>query len=331
MVSRPGPSERTAAEAAAWLARLESTGRTEATEAGLRAWLDADASHRGAFEKAMDLWAILPGAAAPRDGRDIGAEPLPDNRGMTRGRARSLALALSFLIVALVSGWWFTGQPTGYATAVGEQKVATLEDGTRIALNTDTHLSVRYEERARNVVMEDGEAMFEVARNPARPFVVKAGNKSVTAIGTSFIVRKTGNAVTVTLISGKVRVDTYSSPVGARPVQSTLLAPGERFAAAVDAAAMVTPVSSEAATAWRRGQVMFNDTPLSAAVAELNRYGGPQVDIADPRLGALTVSGVFATNDTAEFADAVAALHGLNVDRDAGRVSLERQGAAPRE
>ena len=143
--------------------------------------------------------------------------------------------------------------------------------------------------------------------------------------------RRTPDAVTVTLISGKVRVDTYSSPVGARPVQSTLLAPGERFAAAVDAAAMVTPVSSEAATAWRRGQVMFNDTPLSAAVAELNRYGGPQVDIADPRLGALTVSGVFATNDTAEFADAVAALHGLNVDRDAGRVSLERQGAAPRE
>nr|WP_245198813.1 FecR family protein [Sphingopyxis italica] len=324
MVSGQSPSERTAAEAAAWLARLESTGRTEATEAGLRAWLDADASHRGAFEKAMDLWAILPGAAALRDGGESAADPLPVFRNRIGARARSLALVASFLIVALVSGWWLMQQPTGYATAIGEQKVATLEDGTRIALNTDTHLSVRYEEAARKIVMDDGEAMFEVARNPARPFVVTAGNKSVTAIGTSFIVRKAGNAVTVTLISGKVRVDTYSSPAAARPVQSTMLTPGERFAAAADTAAMVTPVSSEAATAWRRGQVMFNDTPLSAAIAELNRYGGPQVDIADPRLGALTVSGVFATNDTAEFADAVAALHGLNVDRDAGRIRLGR-------
>lgn len=321
MVSGQSPSERTAAEAAAWLARLESTGRTEATEAGLRAWLDADASHRGAFEKAMDLWAILPGAAALRDGGEGAAGPLP--RFRSRVGARSLALAASFLIVAMVSGWWLM-QPTGYATAIGEQKVATLEDGTRIALNTDTHLSVRYEAAARNIVMDDGEAMFEVARNPERPFVVTAGNKSITAIGTSFIVRKAGNAVTVTLISGKVRVDTYASPAAARPVQSTMLTPGERFAAAADAAAMVTPVSSEAATAWRRGQVVFNDTPLSAAIAELNRYGGPQIDIADPRLGALTVSGVFATNDTAEFADAVAALHGLDVGRDAGRIRLGR-------
>ena len=322
MVSGQSPSERTAAEAAAWLARLESTGRTEATEAGLRAWLDADASHRGAFEKAMDLWAILPGAAALRDGGESGADPLPRVRG--RIGARSLALVASLLIVVLGSGWWLTQQPTGYATAIGEQKVATLEDGTRIALNTDTHLSVRYQEAARNVVMDDGEAMFEVARNPERPFVVTAGNKSIIAIGTSFIVRKAGNAVTVTLISGKVRVDTYASPAAARPVQSTMLTPGERFAAAADAAAMVTPVSSEAATAWRRGQVVFNDTPLSSAIAELNRYGGPQIDIADPRLGALTVSGVFATNDTAEFADAVAALHELNVGRDAGRIRLGR-------
>lgn len=69
---------------------------------------------------------------------------------------------------------------------------------------------------------------------------------------------------------------------------------------------------------------MFNDTPLSVAIAELNRYGGPQIVVADPRLGGLTVSGVFATNDTAEFADAVAALHGLTVDRDAGRIRLGR-------
>lgn len=324
MVSRRNGFERTTAEAAAWLARLESTGRTEATEAGLRAWLEADASHRTAFEKAMDLWAILPGAAAIRGGSPGESKPLPVFGGRMGGQIRSLALVASLVLALVISGWWILQQPTGYSTAAGEQKVATLEDGTRIALNTDTHLSVRYDEKRRSVTLDDGEAMFEVARNPARPFVVTAGDKSVTAIGTSFIVRKTGGVVTVTLISGKVRVDTLPSSAGAPAVRPTMLTPGERFAAAGETAAMVTPVSSEAATAWRRGQVMFNDTPLSAAIAELNRYGGPQIDISDPRLGALTVSGVFATNDTAEFADAVAALHGLHVDRDAGRIRLGR-------
>jgi transmembrane sensor len=326
MVNRRPLSDRASAEAAAWLARLESTGRTEATEAGLRAWLEADASHRTAFEKAMDLWAILPGAAAARDGQAAGDARLPAVLTGWSGRraARPLALVASLLLMILAAGWWALHQPTGYATAVGEQKVATLEDGTRIALNTDTQLHVRYEEKRRSIILDDGEAMFEVARNPARPFVVTAGDKVVTAIGTSFIVRKTGEAVTVTLISGKVRVDTRPSAGSDAAVRSTMLAPGERFAGTADAAAMVTPVSSEAATAWRRGQVMFNDTPLSAAVAELNRYGGPQIDVADPRMGALTVSGVFATNDTAEFADAVAALHGLAVDRNAGRIRLGR-------
>lgn len=325
MVSRPTGAEQIAAEAAAWLARLESTGRTEATDAGLRAWLEIDASHRSAFEKAMDLWAILPGAAALREGEGGEAsEARPVFGDWPRRHVRPLALVASLLLVLFVSGWWLIRQPTTYTTAIGEQQVATLEDGTRIALNTDTHLSVRYEERKRSIVLDSGEAMFEVARNPARPFVVTAGDKRVTAIGTSFIVRKTGGIVTVTLISGKVRVDALPAAATRPAMKPTMLTPGERLAAAGDTAAMVTPVSSEAATAWRRGQVIFNDTPLSGAVAEFNRYGGPQIDISDPRLGGLTVSGVFATNDTAEFADAVAALHGLTVERAAGRLRLSR-------
>src|SRR3546814_11954912 len=103
MVSGQSPSERTAAEAAAWLARLESTGRTEATEAGLRAWIDADPRHRGAFEKAMDLWAILPGAAALRDVDESADDPLPVFRNRIGARARSLELVDSFFIVALGS------------------------------------------------------------------------------------------------------------------------------------------------------------------------------------------------------------------------------------
>ncbi|MEQ8312362.1 MAG: FecR domain-containing protein [Sphingopyxis sp.] len=317
MVTPPDRSERIAAEAAAWLARLESTGRSAATEPGLQAWLVSDDAHRRSFERAMDAWAIIPGAAQLLD-----AHPAPAN---DRSRlVRALALAASLVFVLFAAGWWLLDQPAAYSTAVGEQKIATLEDGTRIALNAETHLSVRYDRRTRSVRLDSGEAMFEVKHNPKRPFRVEAGDKTVTALGTSFLVRKVGDAVVVTLISGKVRVDTQDGAARSASPAPVVLAPGERLIAAADSPEIVTRTSSEAATAWRRGQVVFEDTTLSAAIAELNHYGGVQIDVADPRLGGLLVSGVFATNDAAEFASAVAVLHGLEVKREDGRLRLSR-------
>lgn len=316
-------SERIAAEAAAWLARLESTGRTAATESGLQAWLMADDAHRRSFEQAMDAWAIIPGAAGLLD-RDTASVAAPTPANDRWRPARALAIAASFFVLIFASGWWLLDQPTAYSTMKGEQKIATLEDGTRVALNAETHLSVRYDRQTRSIHLDQGEAMFEVKYNAKRPFKVEVGNKTVTALGTSFLVRKTGDAVVVTLISGKVRVDTRDASTGSSPRLPTVLAPGERLIAVADSPEIVTRTSSEAATAWRRGQVVFEDTSLSAAVAELNHYGGVQIDVADPRLGGLTVSGVFATNDAAEFASAIAVLHGLKVEREGDRLRLSR-------
>lgn len=323
MVSRLERSERIAAEAAAWLARLESTGRTPATEEGLQAWLVSDDEHRQSFERAMDAWAIIPGAAAFINADALhGGVPAPAN---DRSRfVRAFALAASLLLVVLASGWWFIEQPTAYSTITGEQKIATLEDGTRIALNAETQLSVRYDQQTRSVHLDKGEAMFEVMHNAKRPFKVEVGDKIVTALGTSFLVRKTGDTVVVTLISGKVRVDTRGGSKVSTPPIPTVLTPGERLTALPNSPEIVTRTSSEAATAWRRGQVVFDDTSLSAAVAELNRYGGMQIDVADPRLGSLPVSGVFATNDAAEFASAIAALHHLRVEHDGDHLRLAR-------
>ncbi|MEP9360224.1 FecR family protein [Sphingomonas sp. KR3-1] len=314
-------SPRASAEAAAWLARLQGDARCPASEAAFADWLQADPAHAAAFEQATDIWSILPGAARGMRPARQEAPPAPP---APRARARwpELALAASLAIVLGLGTLFWMSRPTGYATAVGEQKIATLEDGSRIALNTDSRVQVRYDVNERLIDLDHGEAMFEVAHNAARPFIVRAGNKQVRAVGTSFVVRREGDAVIVTLLQGKVAVtDVHPATAHAQP---TYLNPGDRLRSAPKLPTQIDEQPAEIATAWRRGQAMFADTPLADAIVELNRYGGPRLVVDDPQIGALRVSGVFATNDTDEFARAVAALHGLHVTQSGATLHIVR-------
>ncbi|MET0309090.1 MAG: FecR family protein [Sphingomonas sp.] len=325
----PQPA-RIDAEAAAWIARLQSSERCDATDDALRAWLEADGAHEEAFERATEIWGILPGAALVAASAPTAPVTRRAPRPVRRARPTSspvwgMALAACLLLVVLGgAGWWLMSRSLGYSTQVGEQKVATLKDGTRIALNTDTALAVDYESDVRRVRLDRGEAMFEVAPNPKRPFIVTAGDRTVRAVGTSFIVRRTDSGVVVTLIEGKVAINQIGAPRARAIDAPTLLRAGERLTVTSDAPSLIDQPSMEAATAWRRGQAVFADMPLSTAVAELNRYGGPRIAIGDPRLASLRVSGVFATNDTVEFASAIAALHGLHVQQADGELRIIR-------
>jgi transmembrane sensor len=304
---------RAAAEAAVWLARLQGDARTPEREAAFREWLRADPAHREAFERATDIWAELPQLT-----RTQPAAPL----SKSKPRAPLYAMAAALLIAVATATLLWVLRPAAYSTRVGEQKVATLEDGSRIALNTDSSVEVQYSAKQRLVQLDRGEAMFEVAHNVARPFLVRAGDKQIRAVGTSFVVRREGSTVTVTLLHGKVSVtDVRSARTAAEP---TYLNPGDRLRAVANEPVRIDAQPVEAATAWRRGQAVFADTPLSDAVAEMNRYGGPRLILADPALASLKVSGVFATNDTGEFARAVAALHALRVSEDGPALRIMR-------
>jgi transmembrane sensor len=321
MVNQSSRRKRAEAEAAAWVARLQSTPRDLATEAALKAWLNGDATRRDAFERATEVWAIIPGAAAV-DLRDTTHEPSPAHIG--RMVTHLLALAASLLLVFGGPAWWMTHRPLTYATRLGEQEVATLNDGSRIALNTDTRVEVNYRPDIRQITLEQGEAMFDVAHNTQRPFIVAAGDKRVRAVGTSFIVRRIGGDIEVTLLKGKVAV-TDAKPSRARTApEPTILTPGERLIADKDAPVAIDMPPIDNVTAWRRGQIVFDATPLSKAVAELARYGGPQINVPDPRLASMPVSGVFSTNDTAEFAAAIAKLNGWRVVASGGNLTIEQ-------
>lgn len=309
------------AQAAAWLARLQGSGRSDATEAAFKSWVHATPAHEEAFERATEIWAMIPGAmlCAPAAEPASRVVPLPVRRSRVPSMTAFAIAASLALLLSVGGGWWLMTRPTDYATRIGEQKVATLDDGSRIALNTDTEIGVSFARDIRRVTLERGEAMFEVAPNPDRPFVVRAGDKLVKAIGTIFIVRRDDSGVVVTLIQGKVSVTDVT-----KAAAPAMLAPGERFTVTGTTPPLIDQPPIEAATAWRRGQAMFSDAPLSSAVAELNRYGGPRITVDDPHLASLRVSGVFATNDTVEFANAVAALHGLRVRRTGNELHLQR-------
>ncbi|MBU1345432.1 MAG: FecR family protein [Alphaproteobacteria bacterium] len=305
------------AQAAAWLARLHGPAEDEVRPA-LAAWLAEDGAHAAAFERANEAWAILPRAARYDE------EELNARSSSRRPRGLRLALAACLpLMLGLGVLWWSLVSAGAYATRPGEQKVATLRDGSRIALNTDTQVDVQFDDGRRRIELDRGEAMFEVAHDAARPFVVVAGDTRVQAIGTVFIVRRTGEDVVVTLIKGKVVVSHDSQRVQGRSPQPVMLRPGERLTDPHDGLTRIEPESVEAATAWRRGQTIFRDTPLGSAVSDLNRYGGPPIVIDDPRVAALKVSGVFATN-AADFAEAIAALHGLRVEKEGETLHIVR-------
>lgn len=106
------------------------------------------------------------------------------------------------------SAWWFWAQRgILYETALGEHRTVVLDDGSRVDLNTATHLTVHLSRDRRAVALETGEVLFEVAPDPARPFVVTAGALRIRDIGTRFDVDRRPERVTVAVLEGRVQID----------------------------------------------------------------------------------------------------------------------------
>jgi transmembrane sensor len=186
--------------------------------------------------------------------------------------------------------------PPDFATATGAQATYALPDGSQVTLDTGSALVVRYSADRRAVRLLHGQAYFKVVHDPARPFVTEAGGRTVTDLGTEFGVRLDGAALSVVLAGGSVSVGQPAADATA-----VVLKPGQRLDAAPNSAVRVSTVDMEQALAWRAGYAEFHDETLSAALAEMARYGGPPMIIVDSRIGDLRVSGRFRTGDTARF------------------------------
>lgn len=304
---RPVSPERLA-EASVWIAKLHGETRGRELEAGLRRWLHSNPENARAFELATEVW-----NEAEKLRGVVPFRPLShvEHRPRWGALAAAFACVLALAVVGIV---WF--QNVGVvATAVGEQRQLVLEDGTRVLLNTDTRIVVKYGEQARRVELTRGEAFFKVAKRSDWPFMVVAGDRQVKALGTCFVVRSEVQRLAVTLVEGSVLVSpvTPASPQPVQPAGEFTLAVGQRLTFDSGSPARLDTPSIDRLTAWRHGQVILDDTPLQDAVAEMNRYNEIKLIVADPDAAAILINGLFQAGDSTHFASAVAQAYGLAV------------------
>jgi len=258
------------------------------------------------------------------DARDFDLEVRPATAVTTRRVVwASGAAALAACLVAAV---WLQGQ-TGfatYSTAIGQQKVIALADGSQLRLNTGTQVRTRITNSHREVQLLAGEAWFEVRQRPdLLPFTVSAGPAQIRVTGTQFNVRHLTGQTRIDLIEGHVQVSSRNDS------RTSRLVAGE--AIRLDAQGHMAPLEAaetDRIDDWRAGRVSFYQTPLTDAVSEINRYAAKPVSLADPALGTLRVDGVFDTTDTVRFARAAAAVHGLTLTQTGTGLELRAPAAS---
>jgi transmembrane sensor len=218
-------ADQTAEEAGLWDARLRAPDCTDADRARFAQWRDADAANLAAFERLQTIVASLRTEMSRADVRALRDAAL---RARPRHQWRlSLLVAACFATVAVAMAVW-TELPGAdsveqYSTEVGQRSTVTLRDGSSVELNAKTRVKVNFTQTQRRIELVDGQALFHVAKNPHRPFIVRAGNREIVAIGTAFDVRLDAAYLRVTLIEGKVAISTQSLlPASARSVASKL-------------------------------------------------------------------------------------------------------------
>jgi transmembrane sensor len=210
-------------------------------------------------------------------------------------------------------------------TGIGETRVVTLEDGSRMVLDTKSRLRIAFTANTRAIELLDGQAQFEVAKDPDRPFRVRTRSAEVVAVGTKFDVATLQALTTVTLIEGRVNVRTISATSQAEPKVEALV-PGQQLGIASDGQLLEKKVVKiENVTAWQRGTIVLDDMPLPDALAAINRYSVTQIVIPGATLQSRRVSGVFRSGDVETEVIALQRYFGLReTSRSAGAIVLER-------
>lgn len=312
------------AAAAAWVVRLHGPHRSPELEEGFRQWLAADPEHARQFERVTDVWDTSTRMAVdglPRVRTRWRSSPF-------RAWAAAAAVAAAALAVGYFSGRFRSG--VEYRTGIGAPRVVQLQDGSRISLDADTAVHVSYSDTERRVRLTGGRAYFQVKHNPGWPFVVVAGRHQITDIGTAFMVRQDSGRTVVTLVAGQVAVSSRSSdPAGSRPLP-LILTPGQRLTLAAAGPPELDRPRMDDATAWLHGEIVLDDTPLTRAVAALNRYDPVRLVIADPQVARLHVSGIYHTGNNREFALLLAKLYGIRIADRGDRITLSSGGNASR-
>ena len=333
-----------------WLERLSSDAVPEDQREAFADWLLTSPVHVGEYLRVSALREELAGTLARHPDwvqvllgdTDANVVELPQSvqarvpKAPLRWHRHNWAIVAS-ITVAVLLGWavWMgtfgnVSDSGKIMTKLGEQRSILLSDGSMLELNTETEVRVRMTEQVRDIDLLRGEVLVDVAKDPARPFRVLSDGVVVQAIGTRFNVYKRGTDTVVTVIEGRVAVKQPPSPFTSPPSTGTVatiepveLTAGLQLAVANQSAATPSteptpePVNLAKATAWTERRLVFDDEPLSAIVAEFNRYNRARLIITDSDLNQKRISGVFDANDPNEFIALLSSLERIDIRQSA--------------
>lgn len=303
-----------------WRHRIDSGEWSVDDDAGFEIWLQADERHALAYKEIRELCGFIDQNAASPELIGARKEVLASvHRRASRrwtGPAmvlrpptrRAIAAALVAGVLGAAGTWALVERGDIYQTKRGERRAILLDDGSVLSLDAMSKVAVRYTKADRRLTLERGQARFDVAHDPSRPFSVAAGDRQIIATGTAFNVDMLAPEVRVTLIEGRVIVlqQGRGAAQTARKSKSVSLSAGQSLVAKEDGgAAKVASADLAQATAWQQGQLVFNNEPLAQAVQRINRYASQKVSVADETVGAITVSGTFNAGDVDAFVEAV--------------------------
>ena len=355
-----------AGEAGFWDARLRAPDCTDTDRARFATWRDQDPLHCAEFERLQALAAMARQEITRADVRALRDAAL--RAGSHRRWNTLLATAATLTVLTFGAGiglerpqwfpvtsirhlmasvqWWGPGEDgEQYMTQVGQRSTVTLRDGSTVELNAKTLITVAFTPTQRSIELVGGQALFHVAKNAQRPFVVRAGDREILAIGTAFDVRRDDSSVRVTLVEGRVAVsrepasgpaassDSHRilaaelssksplvSPTSTRPQavpsptgdrgpmdgSDVFLEPGQQlWVQEMSGESVVRSVDVQKVIGWRDGRVTFDDSTLADAVAEMNRHSPVQILLRGPQLASLHVNGVFRAGEQEAFVTAL--------------------------
>lgn len=330
--------------AGVWFMQLSDPNCTEKDQTAFEKWRAADPSHAAAYARVERSISLSDQHASHPLFTDLINETLQETalgpsiwqrlmnawngESVNRWAVASIAGIACMAMFALSGTLNTVKSPDDmlvYDTVVGERSTVALSDGSTMILNTNSRVEVLFTSEQRTINLTRGQAMFEVAKNKERPFVVNADNQRVTALGTAFDVRldEQHAAVNIVLVEGRIAVDEFDKQIGAvgsAPILSKRieLVAGERLIASSTMPRVVETVLLKDMTSWQNGKVIFRNEPLESAVREINRYSTTKLRLADDeRLQNLRISGVFNAGQITSFVYVLESTHGIEAMRTA--------------
>ncbi|HET9048172.1 MAG TPA: FecR domain-containing protein [Chiayiivirga sp.] len=323
-------------QAAHWLARLDAGSLSEGDQQAMRQWIAASVAHRVAFLRLEELWrqsgrlralahdSSLDGASAG----EVDSRPEAPLHAKPRHRPWAHALLAVFALVAVglaaLYGWQVSGEHrSSHSSGIGQIQTLSLLDGSSLTLGSNSEVTVVLTRQRRSIELVRGEAIFAVAHDPDRPFVVHSNAHQIVAVGTRFSVRRNDEALRVVVTEGRVQLRSdradSDSPTRLMPAGSV---------ADVDASGIdfktLSPDQVERMLDWRDGYLSFDDTALSEVVAEFNRYHQRKLELADATVGQLRVGGTFRWANLDGFVHLLERGFPVRVERLPNRIRLHR-------